>query len=53
MVLCRDPHQAYLETLPQGSLVVMGARKRWWNTAEDFLAKRLRARGHSVILVYA
>jgi hypothetical protein len=53
ILLCRDPEQAFVETLPKGSLVVLGARKRWWKTAEDSLAKRLRDAGHQVVVAYA
>jgi len=53
MLLCRDPEQAFMETLPKESLVVLGARKRWWKTAEDSLAQHLRDAGHQVVMVYA
>ncbi len=53
ILFCRDREQAFAEALPKGSLVVLGGRKRRWKTAEDSLAKRLRAAGHQVVMVYA
>jgi hypothetical protein len=32
------------------SLIVLGARKRWWPTQEKRLARKLRRAGHEVIL---
>jgi hypothetical protein len=47
--LCRDREQLLAEALPPRSLIVIGGRKRWWRTAEQALASRLRRRGHEVI----
>lgn len=49
--LCRDRLQALTKILCPRSLVVVGARRRWWPTAEARLAKRLRSLGHDVVLV--
>src|SRR5258708_7258909 len=47
--LCRDSEQLLAEALPPRSLIVIGGRKRWWRTAEQALASRLRRRGHEII----
>jgi hypothetical protein len=49
--LCRDRLQALSKILRPCSLVVLGARSRWWPTAESRLAKRLRSLGHEVVVV--
>ena len=49
--VCRDKVPALLKLLEPNSLVVIGAKKRWWPTAESRLAKTLRAQGHQVILM--
>ena len=48
--LCRDRDEALDMVLKPCSLVVLGGRKRWWPTAEKALARRLRRKGHEVIL---
>jgi hypothetical protein len=48
--LCRDRFEALDMVLKPRSLVVLGGRKRWWPTAEKALARRLRRKGHEVIL---
>ena len=48
--LCRDRWQALQNLLRPHSLVVVGARNRWWPTRESRLARRLRRAGHEVIL---
>ncbi len=55
VVLCRDIDSALENLLPQRSLVVLGARSsRWWGlgwpNAETSLARRLRSRGHQVVI---
>jgi hypothetical protein len=50
--LCRDVEVVLTSKLRPKSLVVMGARKSWWPTAEKALARRLRRAGHQVIFVY-
>lgn len=48
--LCRDPLTALPAVLRPHSLVVVGARKRWWwPTPEKRLVKKLRAAGHEVL----
>jgi hypothetical protein len=48
--LCRDREEALGSVLSPHSIVVVGARKRWWPTAEERLARKLRRSGHEVIL---
>jgi hypothetical protein len=48
--LCRDRFEALDMVLKPRSLVVLGGRKRWWPSAEKALARRLRRKGHEVIL---
>jgi hypothetical protein len=48
--LCRDRMETLSAVLKPGSLVVVGGRRRWWPTAEQKLARRLRRAGHDVIL---
>jgi hypothetical protein len=49
--LCRDRWDALELVLQSHSLVVIGRRKRWWPTAEAWLARGLRRAGHEVIVV--
>jgi hypothetical protein len=49
--LCRDRYDALCQALGPEALVVMGARPSWWPTAEKALVRKLRRRGHEVILV--
>jgi hypothetical protein len=53
--LCRDRYDALCQALEPKALVVMGARPswlpNWWPTAEKALVRKLRRRGHQVILV--
>ncbi len=49
--LCRDRWDLLSKSLRPHSLVVLGARKRWWPTPEAPLAKRLRRMGHEVVVV--
>jgi hypothetical protein len=48
---CRDRYDGLCQALEPGALVVMGARPYWWPTAEKALVRKLRRRGHEVILV--
>jgi len=48
--LCRDRMETLESVLSPHSIVVVGARKRWWPTAEERLARKLRRAGHEVIL---
>ena len=50
IVLCRDKLQTLREVLKPHSLVVMGAGRRWWPSAEKKLARQLRQDGHHVFL---
>lgn len=47
--ICRDKLKALLRILTPNSLVVIGAKKRWWPTEESRLAKALRREGHEVV----
>src|SRR5581483_5161709 len=49
LYLCRDRVRALQQTLKPNSLVVIGARKRWWPTPENRIARALRAKGHWVL----
>jgi hypothetical protein len=49
--LCRDRWDALELVLQSHSLVIIGGRKRWWPTAEAWLARGLRRAGHEVIVV--
>jgi hypothetical protein len=53
LYLCRDRVQTIAEVLQPKSLVVVGARKRWWPTWESKLARTLRRCGHQVIFAEA
>jgi hypothetical protein len=48
--LCREPLETLKSVLKPGSLVVVGARKRWWPTAEKRLAAKLRHAGYEVVV---
>jgi hypothetical protein len=48
--LCRDRLETLASVLNSGSIVVLGARKKWWPTAEARLARSLRKAGHEVIV---
>lgn len=50
--LCRDWETGAIEGLDPRSIVVMGARMRWWpGLRERRLARALQERGHQVLLV--
>lgn len=49
--LCRDREDACCQALEPEALVVMGSHRSWWPTAEKSLARKLRRKGHQVILV--
>jgi hypothetical protein len=51
LCLCRDRDDAVCEALKPEALVVMGVHQSWWPTAEKALARKLRNKGHHVILV--
>jgi hypothetical protein len=48
--LCRDRMETLASVLRPHSIVVVGARERWWPTAEERMARKLRRAGHEVIL---
>ena len=52
IILCRDARWALRHGLTPHSLVVIGARHRWWWTKEQRLADKLTQDGHQVILTY-
>ena len=47
--LCRDPWETLKRVLSPQSLVVIGGKRRWWRTAADRLAAKLRRSGYDVI----
>src|ERR1700690_2587746 len=51
--LCRDRYDALSRALEPEALVVIGVRRSWWPAAEKALARKLRRKGHEVILVSA
>jgi hypothetical protein len=51
LCLCRDRFDALAEALEPEALVVMGMRSSWWPTAEKALIRKLRRKGHNVVLV--
>ena len=51
LVFARDRADACLGLLKPRSVVVIGARQRWWTTPEERLARRLAAHGHSVAVI--
>jgi hypothetical protein len=48
--LCRDRLETLELVLVPRSIVILGARRNWWPSAEKRLARRLRRCGHEVIL---
>jgi hypothetical protein len=53
LCLARDPDAALLKTLRPGSIVVIGAKKRWWRTYEERLMRMCERHGHQVARVYS
>jgi hypothetical protein len=51
LCLCRDREQALCQALEPEALVVIGAHRTWWPTADKALAKKLRRKGHHVFFV--
>jgi hypothetical protein len=49
--ICRDRTLCLMLALNSRSLVVLGAKKRWWRTHEAKLVKRLESAGHHIVLV--
>ena len=52
LVVARSSEEGYRRALPQPSTVLLGARKRWWPTREERLAKALTRAGHRVSLLH-
>jgi hypothetical protein len=48
--LSRDPHQAVIDVLSPASLIVIGSHSRWLFDKSKRIARRLRRRGHHVVL---
>ena len=48
--LSRDPHQAIFDMLRPASLIVIGSRRRWLFEKSRRIARKLRRRGHHVVL---
>jgi hypothetical protein len=48
--LSRDPQQAILDVLSPASLIVLGSRRRWLFEKSKRIARKLRRRGHRVVL---
>jgi len=51
VVYTRDLLEGYKGALEPGSLVIIAARKRWWRTREEKLARALSAAGQQVMLL--
>ena len=49
--ICRDRTLCLMQALYSKSLVVLGAKRRWWPTREGKLVKRLESAGHHIVLV--
>ena len=47
----RDWLEAFKKVLEPGSLVILAAKKRWWPTREEKLARSLAKAGHQVMLL--
>jgi len=48
--LSRDPHEAVIKMLRPASLIVIGSRSRWLFEKSKRIARKLRRRGHHVVL---
>jgi hypothetical protein len=53
VILARDREDGFRSALRPGSLVLIAAKRRFWRTAEEKLARRLSRHGHSVALLEA
>ena len=51
VVYTRDLLEGFKRALEPGSLVIIAARRRWWPTREERLARELLAAGHQVMLL--
>jgi len=46
--LCRDRWQAIKQAIPEHSLVMIGAKPRWWEFGKQKLNQQLREEGHQI-----
>jgi hypothetical protein len=51
VVYTRDLFEGFKRALEPGSLVIIAAKKRWWRTREEKLARALSDAGHHVMLL--
>jgi hypothetical protein len=47
----RDLLEGFKRALEPGSLVIIAAKRRWWRTREEKLARELSVAGHQVMLL--
>lgn len=52
ILLCRDAEEAFRSHLQPRSLVILGARRRWWPCREQRMARHLRQLGHEVLVIH-
>ena len=52
VVLARSRVEGFRHVLSDRSLVLLGARKHWWHTQEDVLARALVREGYNVALLH-
>jgi uncharacterized lipoprotein YajG len=51
LYLCRDRTETIQRNLKPESLVVLSAKRHWWRTVEERLAKQLTQDGHRVVIL--
>jgi hypothetical protein len=52
VVLARGRTEGFAYVLKPESIVLLGARKHWWRTEEERLARTLARDGHKVVLLH-
>jgi hypothetical protein len=52
VVLARSREEGFAYVLKPQSTVLLGARKHWWRTEEERLARTLARDGHKVVLLH-
>jgi hypothetical protein len=52
VVLARGRSEGFCHVLKPESIVLLGARKHWWRTDEEKLARSLARDGHKVVLLH-
>ena len=52
VVLARGRSEGFCHVLKPESIVLVGARKHWWRTDEEKLARSLARDGHKVVLLH-